>query len=147
MRCWICPTWLTGVPERTAVEEQFRAMKFELRSLTMTNILRKFEERGGIAEEYITGTKIESPSAQLRNTPLGQVELLSTHDQILGGPSGQSYLGCSFPANAEYGPAIMREAEKVGKRFAREGIVGRYALDFVVVQKRRRASGSRMRLR
>jgi hypothetical protein len=28
----------------------------------------------------------------------------------------------------------MREAEKVGKRFAREGIVGRYALDFVVVK-------------
>lgn len=123
-----------GTPERGVLEERLRAIKFELQSLHYDEYIAKFAKRGGIAEEYITGTKIESPSAQLRNTPLGQVELLSTHDQILGGPSGQSYLGCSFPANVEYGPSIMREAEKVGKRFAREGIVGRYALDFVVVK-------------
>jgi hypothetical protein len=36
---------------------------------------------------------------QLRITPDGRVELLSTHDQLLGGPSGQSYLGCMFPAD------------------------------------------------
>ena len=35
-------------------------------------------------------------------TPLGEVELLSTHDQLLGGPSGQSYLGCRFPADFAY---------------------------------------------
>lgn len=123
-----------GTPDRSVVEEKLRGLKFELTSLNVDEYFAKFIKRGGIAEEYITGTKIESPSAQLRNTPLGEVELLSTHDQILGGPSGQSYLGCRFPANAEYGPAIMREAEKVGKRFAKEGIVGRYALDFVVVK-------------
>lgn len=123
-----------GVPERAPIEEKLRALKFELPTLRYDEYMQKFQKRGGIAEEYITGRKIESPSAQLRNTPLGKVELLSTHDQILGGPSGQSYLGCRFPANVEYGPAIMREAEKVGKRFAREGIVGRYALDFVVVK-------------
>ncbi|TAH51962.1 MAG: hypothetical protein EYC68_09190 [Chloroflexota bacterium] len=127
---------LSGVDgnERAAIEEKLRAMKFELPSLKYDEYIAKFEKRGGIAEEYITGQVILSPSAQLRNTPLGEVELLSTHDQILGGPSGQSYLGCRFPANVEYGPAIMREAEKVGKRFAREGIVGRYAMDFVVVK-------------
>ncbi len=123
-----------GTPDRATLEEKLRALKFELPSLQYDEYMAKFEKRGGIAEEYITGTRIESPSAQLRNTPLGQVELLSTHDQILGGPSGQSYLGCRFPANVEYGPAIMHEAEKVGRRFAREGIVGRYAMDFVVVK-------------
>jgi hypothetical protein len=30
-------------------------------------------------------------------TPTGEVEIVSTHDQLLGGPSGQSYLGCRFP--------------------------------------------------
>ena len=29
--------------------------------------------------------------------PAGEVELLSTHDQLLGGASGQSYLGCVLP--------------------------------------------------
>jgi hypothetical protein len=62
------------------------------------------------------------------------VEALSTHDQMLGGPSGQAYLGCRFPASPEYAPAIMREALKVGRRLAREGVIGRFALDFVVVR-------------
>lgn len=127
---------LSGVEgtDRVGIEQALHALKFELASLNYDEYMAKFVKRGGIAEEYITGEKLVSPSAQLRNTPLGEVELLSTHDQILGGPSGQSYLGCRFPANVEYGPAIMREAEKVGKRFAREGIVGRYAMDFVVVK-------------
>lgn len=120
--------------ERGQLAERLRAIRFENKDLTFEEYIRKFARRGGIAEELVTGIKVESPSAQLRATPLGEVELLSTHDQILGGPSGQSYLGCRFPANVEYGPQIMREAAKVGRRFAREGIVGRFALDFVVVQ-------------
>src|SRR5205807_778133 len=75
-----------------------------------------------------------SPSVQLRITPLGLVELLSTHDQMLGGPSGQSYLGCVFPADGAYASLITREAAKVGNRLAKEGVIGRFALDFVVVR-------------
>jgi hypothetical protein len=60
--------------------------------------------------------------------------MLSTHDQILGGPGGQTYLGARFPAQPEYSWPIMREAAKIGRRFAREGIVGRFAVDFVVVR-------------
>ncbi len=123
-----------GTPDRAAIDDALRTLKFEAATQNFDEYMDGMARKGGIAEEYITGTVIQSPSAQLRNTPLGEVELLSTHDQILGGPSGQSYLGCSFPANRDYAPAIMREAEKVGKRFAREGIVGRYAMDFVVVK-------------
>ena len=43
-----------------------------------------------------------SPCAQLRVSPTGEVMLISTHDQILGGPSGQVFLGCSFPAHDDY---------------------------------------------
>jgi hypothetical protein len=113
---------------------RLRAMRFEAAGLEYEEYLAKLEEGGGIVEEFVTGEVIYSPSAQLRVTPLGEIEQLSTHDQMLGGPSGQSYLGARFPANPAYGPMIMREAAKIGRRFAREGIVGRFAVDFVVVR-------------
>jgi hypothetical protein len=53
---------------------------------------------------------------------------------MLGGPSGQSYLGARFPANPAYASVIMCEAAKVGKRLAAEGVVGRFALDFIVAR-------------
>jgi hypothetical protein len=90
-------------------------------------------------EELIAGREFRSPSAQLRVTPLGEVEPLSTHDQMLGGPSGQAYLGCRFPASPEYATTIMAEAMKVGRRLAREGVIGRFALDFVAVRNDRDA--------
>ena len=71
---------------------------------------------------------------QLRITPLGKVELLSTHDQMLGGPSGQSYLGCIFPADPAYAAAITRDAAKVGDLLRDANVIGRFALDFVVTR-------------
>ncbi len=109
-------------------------MQFELKGVTYDSYMKKLEERKGIVEERITGDEFRSPSVQLRVTPLGSVELLSTHDQMLGGPSGQSYLGCVFPADTGYAGLITREAAKVGKRLANEGVIGRFALDFVVVR-------------
>ena len=131
---------LTGLPrpgdsnERTALEDRLKTMQFELKGITYDSYMRKLEERKGIVEERITGEEVRSPSVQLRVTPLGSVELLSTHDQLLGGPSGQSYLGCAFPADSDYASLITREATKVGNRLAREGVIGRFALDFVVVR-------------
>jgi hypothetical protein len=109
-------------------------MRFELQGLAHEDFLEKLSEQGGIVEERIVADEILSPSVQLRVTPLGEVELLSTHDQLLGGADGQSYLGCRFPAQAEYAATISREAEKVGRRLAREGVLGRFALDFVVAR-------------
>jgi len=123
--------------EGATIRERLRAMKFELPDLTHDAYIAKFHERGGIVEERISGTDFRSPSVQLRVTPLGRVELLSTHDQILGGPTGQSYLGCRFPANTEYAPLITREAAKVGAWLAKQGVLGRLALDFVVVRNSR----------
>ena len=39
-----------------------------------------------------------------------------------------------FPADKDYAAAISQEAEKVGRRLAQEGVIGRFALDFVVVR-------------
>src|SRR5882724_12619863 len=131
---------LTGLPpsgdsnEAAALEDRLKAMRFELKGITYDSYMKKLEARRGIVEERITGEEFRSPSVQLRVTPLGSVELLSTHDQLLGGPSGQSYLGCAFPADNGYASLITREAAKVGKRLAKEGVIGRFALDFVVVR-------------
>jgi hypothetical protein len=132
---------LDGLPDTgssvDAVTDRLRALRFESSEMSYDAFLATLAERGGIVEERIVGRDFQSPSAQLRVTPLGKVEALSTHDQVLGGPSGQSYLGCRFPANVEYGPAIMREAMKVGQRLMREGVLGRFALDFVTVRNER----------
>jgi PGM1 C-terminal domain len=131
---------LKGLPspgdskERAAIDERLKRMQFELKETTYDGYMKKLLERKGIVEERIMGEEFRSPSVQLRITPLGAVELLSTHDQLLGGPSGQSYLGCAFPADTGYAGLITREAAKVGKRLAKEGVIGRFALDFVVVR-------------
>jgi hypothetical protein len=82
----------------------------------------------------VIGEEIRSPSVQLRITPLGQLEVLSTHDQVLGGPGGQSYLGCRFPADPAYATLITKDAVKVGQELVGEGVLGRFAFDFVVVR-------------
>jgi pheganomycin biosynthesis PGM1-like protein len=123
--------------ERAAVVERVRAMRFEFADTRYDNYMARLADRGGIVEERITGREFRSPSAQLRVTPVGVVEPLSTHDQLLGGPTGQIYLGCRFPADAEYAPAIMRQAMKVGRRLMREGVLGRFAIDFVTVRNER----------
>jgi pheganomycin biosynthesis PGM1-like protein len=132
---------LAGLPaprsagEETAIEERVRAMQFEIASATYDSYSAKLEQRGGVVEELIVGDEFRSPSVQLRVTPLGKVELLSTHDQLLGGPSGQAYIGCRFPADPEYAVTITREAAKIGERVASEGVIGRFALDFVTVRR------------
>jgi hypothetical protein len=120
--------------ERAAIQAAVEAMRLELAEASYETYVAALVERGGVVEERIEGRHVASPSVQLRVTPLGDVELLSTHDQLLGGPDGQSYRGCVFPADPSYAPAITREAAKVGRRLAREGVVGRFAVDFLVVR-------------
>src|SRR5207344_1872428 len=120
--------------ERARLEDRLRGMKFESQEVTYERYMQMLQARKGVVEERIIGEEFRSPSVQLRVTPLGRVELLSTHDQLLGGPSGQSYLGCVFPADTAYASLITQEAAKVGKRLAKEGVIGRFALDFVVVR-------------
>jgi hypothetical protein len=124
--------------EKASLEERLRTMQFELKGATYDSYMKKLAERKGVVEERIMGEEFRSPSVQLRVTPLGTVELLSTHDQLLGGPSGQSYLGCVFPADPGYAALITREAAKIGNRLAKEGVIGRFALDFVVVRSNRK---------
>ena len=131
---------LGGLPKHgsaddtAAIEDRVRRMAFEAENVSFEQYMADLEHGGGVVEERIDGDEVRSPSVQLRVTPLREVELLSTHDQLLGGPSGQSYLGCRFPADTAYAPAITAEAAKVGARLAKEGVIGRFALDFLVLR-------------
>ncbi len=120
--------------ERDVVRARIAAMQLESNEVALADYMAKFAERGGIVEERISGEELRSPSVQLRVLPDGIVELLSTHDQLLGGTSGQSYLGCVFPADQAYSREISRHAMAVGRRLAELGVFGRFAVDFVVVR-------------
>jgi pheganomycin biosynthesis PGM1-like protein len=111
------------------------ALELEDTETLVGDYLYALADQGGIVEERIEGEDFRSPSAQLRISPSGQVDILSTHDQVLGGPHGQTYFGCRFPADPEYAPRVAVEALKVGRRLAREGVIGRSAVDFVAVRR------------
>jgi len=119
---------------RAVVTDRVLGMQLEDARIETGAYLGRLDERGGIVEERIVGDEVRSPSVQLRVTPLGELEILSTHDQVLGGPTGQMYLGARFPADPAYATTITREAEKVGRVLAGKGVLGRFALDFVVVR-------------
>lgn len=131
---------LDGLPspgdhgEPSAIDARLREMRFELTEAGFDSYVSTLEENGGVVEERIIGSEIRSPSVQLRITPLGKLEILSTHDQLLGGPEGQTYIGARFPADEAYAATITREAATVGERLAKEGVIGRFAIDFVVVR-------------
>jgi hypothetical protein len=89
-------------------------------------------QQGALVEAWLEGgEQLSSPSVQGTIHPGGRVELLSTHEQILGGAGGQTYLGCSFPADDAYRLELMRHGQAVGEALAREGALERYAVDFI----------------
>ena len=93
----------------------------------------KIERDGAIVEEMVRSPHMLSPSVQMRIAADGSVEIVSTHDQILGGPDDQVYLGCRFPARSEYRMDIQEAASRVGKILAAKGVVGSFGMDFIVL--------------
>ena len=94
---------LRGLPapgsseETAALRERAQAMAFEHHEMRLEHYLGRLREDGGIVEERVSGLEVRSPSVQLRVTPLGEVELLSTHDQLLGGPERAELSGLPVP--------------------------------------------------
>lgn len=92
----------------------------------------KIAEEGAIVEELVRQETMVSPSVQMRIDPGGAVEVVSTHDQVLGGPDSQVYLGAKFPAHPDYRLVIQEDALKVGRVLAEEGVIGSFGVDFLV---------------
>jgi hypothetical protein len=89
---------------------------------------------GGIVEEFVPGEVKRSPSAQFRIDPLGGINAVSTHDQVLGGANGQVFLGCRFPAHEAYRLEIQARSAKVAQILAQKGVLGRFGVDFISVK-------------
>jgi hypothetical protein len=119
-------------PGREAVREALRRLEFSVPWETPESYLDKLGKMGGIVEEFVEAEEKLSPSAQLRISPHGEPSLISTHDQILGGPSGQVFLGCRFPAHDAYRLRVQQAGERVGKVLAAHGVVSRFGVDFLV---------------
>ena len=60
--------------------------------------------------------------------------LISTHEQILGGPTGQTYLGCRFPADASYRRELAAFGMRVGEVLRDRGVVSRFGVDFMALR-------------
>jgi len=106
-------------------------LRCEAKGVDYEHYAEKFRSMGGIVESWIEGPDKCSPSVQLRVNPLGQLELISTHDQVLGGENGQVYLGCTFPANESYRRVLHQAGWRVGEVLRDRGVLGRFGIDFV----------------
>jgi hypothetical protein len=82
-------------------------------------------EGGGVVEAYVAGEFWSSPSVQIQITPEGQVVVLATHEQILGGDNGQVYQGCQFPANRDYAMRLANYGQHAGQLLAEHRVRGR----------------------
>lgn len=120
----------TGLTRWVRTELPHR-LRFEAAGETWARYAAKFATMGGIVEEFLEGDDVRSPSVQCRVDPLRRASVISTHDQLLGGPSGQIYLGCTFPADTAYADAVHESGMRVARELAREGVIGRFGVDFV----------------
>ena len=117
---------------KAALAEALRQVEFAVATESSETYFDKLAKMGGIVEEFIEADEKHSPSAQLRIGPRGDVFPISTHDQILGGPSGQVFLGCRFPARDDYRLGIQEAGERVGHQLSAHGVVSRFGVDFLV---------------
>ncbi|WP_373478825.1 peptide ligase PGM1-related protein [Geminocystis sp.] len=105
---------------------------------TWINFCQRIPELGVIVEAFIEGKIKFSPSMQGYITPSGKVEIISTHDQILGGEDGQIYLGCRFPAQEDYRLQLQELGLKVGLELAKKGAMERFSVDFLAVKEEKK---------
>lgn len=102
-------------------------------TLTYDAFLERFAQMQGIVEEFIEGSDKASPSVQCRIDPLGRTDIISTHDQLLGGNAGQVFFGCTFPADDAYQTELCAMGESVAQKLVTKGGLGRFGIDFISV--------------
>lgn len=117
-----------------AIRDRFPYLGFQAKTETWENFSSRISELGAIVEAFIEGEEKRSPSVQGRITPDGEVEILSTHDQILGGANGQIFLGCRFPAEEAYRLRLQDLGLRIGRNLAQKGALERFGVDFLAVR-------------
>ena len=125
-----------GAPHGAGLDQWIRDLlpfraRFGAPDATWETYRDELARMGGIVEAFVTGHDVRSPSVQCRIDPSGATQIISTHDQLLGGASGQVYLGCTFPAEPSCIPGLHDAARLVIEALASDGVVGRFGIDFV----------------
>lgn len=110
-------------------------LSFQAPNETRETFRDRISQLGAIVEVFIEGEIKESPSVQCEIDPNGKTKIISTHDQILGGPDGQIFQGCRFPAQAAYRLKLQEMGEKIGQNLANKGALERFGVDFIAVYK------------
>lgn len=108
-------------------------IKMVAEGLSEDLFLEKFSEMGGIVEVFLEGELKMSPSVQCVIGPDKKIDIVSTHDQILGGEGNQVYLGAEFPADNAYSRPLAAQGRKIAEVLAGKGALGRFAIDFMTV--------------
>lgn len=117
------------------IHEQFsNRITFVASELNLTQFFQKLETMGGVVETFVEGNNKESPSVQCRINPLGQSEVISTHDQVLGGKDNQVFLGAHFPAHQDYAIEIGNIGKTLSEALQKQGVIGRFGVDFISIK-------------
>jgi hypothetical protein len=107
---------LENAPEGGSLMSWVRArlphLAFEAEGMTWEIFQEKLGSMGGVVEEFVPGQVKESPSAQLRVDPKGRAEVISTHDQVLGGRSGQIFWAAGFRRRSPIGSIFRKRVCK-----------------------------------
>ena len=119
---------------REKIDSQLTVMKFGAEEDTWPHFRCQFEKLEGVVEEFVEGEIKESPSVQARVNAIQEPQVISTHDQIMGGPANQVFMGCTFPAKRDYRLALQEDGRKVADILSTKGVIGRFAVDYIMVK-------------
>jgi hypothetical protein len=120
--------------EKNIAETLSQQLKPVAKDVSENLFFEKFKEMGGIVEVFLDGDIKMSPSVQCVISPTKQIEIVSTHDQLLGGDDGQIFIGAIFPADETYSVSLAAEGKKIAQTLVNKGALGRFAIDFISVK-------------
>ena len=123
---------ITGEEWQQELKSNFRHnLKLVATDLSYDLFMEKLSQMGGVAEVFIEGDIKASPSVQCQIRPNGDCVVVSTHDQELGGDTGQIFIGAHFPAHEDYASELGVIGKKIAEALRDRGVLGRFAVDFI----------------
>lgn len=109
-------------------------LKIVAKNLKFSKFFKKLKQEGGIVEAFLAGEVVASPSVQCRINPLGEINIVSTHDQVLTGENQQVFAGASFPASAVYAKELADISYTIALKLKEAGVLGRFGIDFMSIK-------------
>ncbi len=129
------PENLSGIILHNWIDNNlYHVLKPVANDLSTGMFMKKFEQMEGIVEAFVEGDIKASPSVQCRINPRGEVDIISTHDQVLNGDTDQIFAGAHFPADAAYCSEVAAKSRLIAEVLKKEGVLGRFSIDFISVK-------------